>query len=180
MLQEEFYGKQITVADREMVESEVDAILHNADVDDVAFLVVGDPFGCAGQPMHSPPSWQVDSCCHSPEHGLPAGRPQGHNAHGPAAARAGPEDSSQSDPQRVRDERGGRLRAAAVPVWGGAGPLSLLTWIIKSARQHMPRRPRACDGVTAANLLQRRQSAQAAGEGGINATHSDTQLVAYV
>lgn len=45
MSQEEFYGKQITVADREMVESEVDAILHNAGVEDVAFLVVGDPFG---------------------------------------------------------------------------------------------------------------------------------------
>ena len=43
--QEAFYGKQVTVADREMVESNVDAILRGADVEDVAFLVVGDPFG---------------------------------------------------------------------------------------------------------------------------------------
>ncbi|KAJ3308646.1 diphthine synthase [Boothiomyces sp. JEL0838] len=42
---EEFYGKEIIVADREMVESESDTILHGADTDNVAFLVVGDPFG---------------------------------------------------------------------------------------------------------------------------------------
>ncbi len=35
------------VADREMVESEADKILAGADHEDVAFLVVGDPFGCA-------------------------------------------------------------------------------------------------------------------------------------
>lgn len=33
------------VADREMVESSSDDILNGADKDDVAFLVVGDPFG---------------------------------------------------------------------------------------------------------------------------------------
>jgi len=37
------------VADREMVESEADRILAGADREDVAFLVVGDPFGCALQ-----------------------------------------------------------------------------------------------------------------------------------
>lgn len=42
---EEFYGKSVIVADREMVEMESDAILDGADTDDVAFLVVGDPFG---------------------------------------------------------------------------------------------------------------------------------------
>ncbi|KAK9796261.1 hypothetical protein WJX73_007243 [Symbiochloris irregularis] len=39
---EEFYGVSVTVADREM---ESDKMLEGADKTDVAFLVVGDPFG---------------------------------------------------------------------------------------------------------------------------------------
>ncbi|XP_069497666.1 diphthine methyl ester synthase [Ambystoma mexicanum] len=42
---EEFYGKEVTLADRETVEQEADEILKDAGVSDVAFLVVGDPFG---------------------------------------------------------------------------------------------------------------------------------------
>lgn len=42
---ETFYGKEIIVADRELVESQAEQILHNAEEEDVAFLVVGDPFG---------------------------------------------------------------------------------------------------------------------------------------
>ncbi|NWH20811.1 DPH5 synthase, partial [Grus americana] len=42
---EEFYGKELILADRETVEQEADSILKEADVCDVAFLVVGDPFG---------------------------------------------------------------------------------------------------------------------------------------
>ncbi|KAI0261278.1 Diphthine synthase [Gloeopeniophorella convolvens] len=42
---EEFYGKPLIVADRDMVETQSDDILHNAHTDDVALLVVGDPFG---------------------------------------------------------------------------------------------------------------------------------------
>ncbi|KAF4466029.1 diphthine synthase [Fusarium albosuccineum] len=42
---ESYYGRSITVADREMVESNSDEILRNAQTEDVAFLVVGDPFG---------------------------------------------------------------------------------------------------------------------------------------
>ncbi|KFH47195.1 Diphthine synthase-like protein [Hapsidospora chrysogenum ATCC 11550] len=42
---EEYYGRSITIADREMVESNSDEILRNAENEDVAFLVVGDPFG---------------------------------------------------------------------------------------------------------------------------------------
>ncbi|CCF59987.1 hypothetical protein KAFR_0I02070 [Kazachstania africana CBS 2517] len=42
---EEYYGKEIILADREMVETGSDKILHNAENEDVAFLVVGDPFG---------------------------------------------------------------------------------------------------------------------------------------
>ncbi|KAI8894560.1 tetrapyrrole methylase [Globomyces pollinis-pini] len=42
---EEFYGKQVIIADREMVESQADEILKNADTENVAFLVVGDPYG---------------------------------------------------------------------------------------------------------------------------------------
>lgn len=44
-LQETFYGKDIIVADRDMVETESDDILANADTLDISFLVVGDPFG---------------------------------------------------------------------------------------------------------------------------------------
>lgn len=42
---EEFYGKPVILADRELVESGSDEILRDADKEDVAFLVVGDPFG---------------------------------------------------------------------------------------------------------------------------------------
>ncbi|CAI6089796.1 hypothetical protein V2G26_006796 [Clonostachys chloroleuca] len=42
---ERYYGRSIVVADREMVESNSDEILRNAENEDVAFLVVGDPFG---------------------------------------------------------------------------------------------------------------------------------------
>ena len=47
ILQSEYYGKQVIVADREMVESESDTILANAENINVAFLVVGDPYGYA-------------------------------------------------------------------------------------------------------------------------------------
>lgn len=43
--QEEFYGRPVIIADREMVESSSDAILASASTTDIAFLVVGDPFG---------------------------------------------------------------------------------------------------------------------------------------
>ncbi|XP_076976208.1 diphthine methyl ester synthase [Tamandua tetradactyla] len=42
---EEFYGRKLILADREEVEQEADNILKDADSSDVAFLVVGDPFG---------------------------------------------------------------------------------------------------------------------------------------
>lgn len=42
---ENLYGKQLIVADREMVEEKADAMLDEARQSDVAFLVVGDPFG---------------------------------------------------------------------------------------------------------------------------------------
>lgn len=42
---EEYYGQELILADRDMVEQEADEILKGADVSDVAFLVVGDPFG---------------------------------------------------------------------------------------------------------------------------------------
>ena len=43
--QVELYGREVILADREMVESQADQILDGADSEDVAFLVVGDPFG---------------------------------------------------------------------------------------------------------------------------------------
>ena len=42
---EAFYGKELILADRDMVETQSDEILAGADKDDVALLVVGDPFG---------------------------------------------------------------------------------------------------------------------------------------
>lgn len=42
---EHLYGREVIVADREMVENEAETILKGADTEDVAFLVVGDPFG---------------------------------------------------------------------------------------------------------------------------------------
>jgi len=42
---ETFYGKPVIEADREMVEQEADKILDSAKTEEVAFLVVGDPFG---------------------------------------------------------------------------------------------------------------------------------------
>jgi len=42
---EEFYGKTIIEADRELVEQEEDTIIEAAKKEEVAFLVVGDPFG---------------------------------------------------------------------------------------------------------------------------------------
>ncbi|KAF6835115.1 diphthine synthase [Colletotrichum musicola] len=42
---ESYYGREVIIADREMVESESDEILRDAANVDVAFLVVGDPFG---------------------------------------------------------------------------------------------------------------------------------------
>ncbi|KAK0443561.1 tetrapyrrole methylase [Armillaria borealis] len=42
---EAFYEKPLILADRDMVETESDGILANADREDVSLLVVGDPFG---------------------------------------------------------------------------------------------------------------------------------------
>ncbi|KAJ2726581.1 diphthine synthase [Coemansia sp. Benny D115] len=42
---EAFYGKPVTIAYRETVESESDTILKDADKVDVSLLVVGDPYG---------------------------------------------------------------------------------------------------------------------------------------
>lgn len=42
---EKFYGREIILADRELVETGSDQILEDAKDDDVAFLVVGDVFG---------------------------------------------------------------------------------------------------------------------------------------
>ena len=44
-LQEKLYGKPVILADRETVEEKADEILSAAADSDVAFLVVGDPFG---------------------------------------------------------------------------------------------------------------------------------------
>eukprot|EP01025_Chloroclados_australasicus_P040297 TRINITY_DN4199_c1_g1_i1.p2 TRINITY_DN4199_c1_g1~~TRINITY_DN4199_c1_g1_i1.p2 ORF type:complete len:183 (+),score=20.52 TRINITY_DN4199_c1_g1_i1:213-761(+) len=45
LLQEEFYGREVILADREMVEQRAEKILENALTEEVSFLVVGDPFG---------------------------------------------------------------------------------------------------------------------------------------
>ena len=43
--QEAFYGRDIIVADRDMVETDSDAILSGDEKADDALLVVGDPLG---------------------------------------------------------------------------------------------------------------------------------------
>ena len=42
---EKLYGKKIILADRDLVESRADEILEKAKTKNVAFLVIGDPFG---------------------------------------------------------------------------------------------------------------------------------------
>lgn len=42
---EKFYGRELIVADRDLVEQDADEILRDANKTDVALLVVGDPFG---------------------------------------------------------------------------------------------------------------------------------------
>ena len=43
--QEQFYGRSLIIADRDLIEQGADEILQNASSKDVALLVVGDPFG---------------------------------------------------------------------------------------------------------------------------------------
>lgn len=42
---EAFYGRQVILADRDLVEQGADEILSGADEEDIALLVVGDPYG---------------------------------------------------------------------------------------------------------------------------------------
>ncbi|XP_022087260.1 diphthine methyl ester synthase-like [Acanthaster planci] len=42
---EEFYGRDLILADRDMVEQQSDELFRDAHAEDIAFLVVGDPFG---------------------------------------------------------------------------------------------------------------------------------------
>ncbi|KAK5647627.1 hypothetical protein RI129_002519 [Pyrocoelia pectoralis] len=42
---ENFYQKKLIIADRDLVEQSADTILEGADIEDVALLVVGDPYG---------------------------------------------------------------------------------------------------------------------------------------
>lgn len=46
-MKEAFYEKEVILADRDMVETQSDEILANADSKNVSLLVVGDPFGYA-------------------------------------------------------------------------------------------------------------------------------------
>ncbi|XP_048583201.1 diphthine methyl ester synthase isoform X2 [Nematostella vectensis] len=42
---EKLYGRDVILADRDLVEQQSEIILENAKTEDIAFLVVGDPFG---------------------------------------------------------------------------------------------------------------------------------------
>lgn len=44
---EAYYERELILADRDLVETDSDAILQDAAEVDVSLLVVGDPFGCA-------------------------------------------------------------------------------------------------------------------------------------
>ncbi|KAL4634859.1 diphthine methyl ester synthase [Arapaima gigas] len=89
---EEYYGRELILADREMVEQDADEILRGADVTDVAFLVVGDPFGAtthsdlvlravnAGikyQVIHNASIMNAIGCCGLQEAGLSQGPSKG-------------------------------------------------------------------------------------------------------
>ncbi|RRT79167.1 hypothetical protein B296_00021185 [Ensete ventricosum] len=69
---EKLYGRDVVVADREMVEERAAEILSEAVDSDVAFLVVGDPFGydirvkepsleslCRGRKCYEPPKYMT-------------------------------------------------------------------------------------------------------------------------
>lgn len=45
IFQEEFYQRPLIIADRDLCESNIDEILKEAKVQDIALLVVGDPLG---------------------------------------------------------------------------------------------------------------------------------------
>ncbi|KAJ8305739.1 hypothetical protein KUTeg_016284 [Tegillarca granosa] len=45
ILTEEYYGRELILADRDMVETQADELLMDAENEDIVFLVVGDPFG---------------------------------------------------------------------------------------------------------------------------------------
>lgn len=49
--QEAYYGREVIVADRDMVETQAEEILRDADKQDVSFLVVGDPYGYVIRPI---------------------------------------------------------------------------------------------------------------------------------
>ncbi|XP_055886391.1 diphthine methyl ester synthase-like isoform X1 [Biomphalaria glabrata] len=42
---EAYYGRKVILADREMVEQASDELMADSDIEDIAFLVVGDPLG---------------------------------------------------------------------------------------------------------------------------------------
>lgn len=62
-MQEKLYGKSLILADREMVEEKADDILIEASSSNVAFLVVGDPFGYALDTTFMS-NWILFSSCH--------------------------------------------------------------------------------------------------------------------
>ncbi|KAJ8311050.1 hypothetical protein KUTeg_011400 [Tegillarca granosa] len=45
ILTEEYYGRELILADRDMVETQADELLMDAENEDIVFLIVGDPFG---------------------------------------------------------------------------------------------------------------------------------------
>ncbi|XP_053613606.1 diphthine methyl ester synthase isoform X2 [Plodia interpunctella] len=76
--EEEFYGRSLIVADRELCESNIDGILQEAKEKDIALLVVGDPlgatthtdmllrahqFGVQTQIVHNASIMNAVSCC---------------------------------------------------------------------------------------------------------------------
>ncbi|KAK4687373.1 hypothetical protein P7C73_g2730, partial [Tremellales sp. Uapishka_1] len=104
---EEFYGKKVITATREMVELESDDILAGAKEVDIAFLVVGDPLGYA-----------IFSVRAIPHHLLILSPiPQRNNPYGPSASCYGPWRSDSDDPQRLDPHRARLDRTAAVQLW---------------------------------------------------------------
>lgn len=111
---EEMYGKKVEIAYRETVESEAEKILEPAKTGSVAFLVVGDPFGC-GRDATSAASRAMRAPISANRRLAAAVRLlQRHHPHGPPYPRPGAGHRDAHRPQRVHHERGGVLRPAAL------------------------------------------------------------------
>jgi hypothetical protein len=146
--QEALYGRELIVADRDMVETESDAILDGAKDVDVAFLVVGDPFGCVSL---------LDMA-----RMVSKGLAQGDDTLRPPPPRRSPRDPRRGYSQRLGHERDRRLWPRSLQLWPDR--LHPLLYRLMAARQLACADPREL-GPRAAHALPARYQGQGAERG---------------